>query len=104
MCGRHQEPRRRTLKATLGHGLGSAGQPWQRSVPPLWGSRNRSTWAMVASVNFEQWFRGHAAPFAGIWNGRIGRQAGPPKAEYSSDAYAIGAEDRAVRSVSEKPA
>ena len=71
------------LKVTAGLGWGRLGS--YGSIGSPFGERPRINIGFGGNFNYDQWFRGPAAPFAGVeWqvNDRLGI-----KAEYSSDAY-----------------
>lgn len=77
-----------TLKATVGLGWGRLGSHGAIGAP--FGERTKINIGKGGNFNPEQWFRGDAAPFAGVeWqvNDKL-----TFKAEYSSDAYDL--EDR----------
>lgn len=80
------------IKATAGVGWGRFGS--SNSFGSPLGERPPTDVGMGGMPNYGQWFRGPAAPFAGIeWqvNDKLGL-----KAEYSSDAYTLESEDRDV--------
>ncbi|WP_349036416.1 YjbH domain-containing protein [Pseudotabrizicola sp. 4114] len=71
------------LKVTAGLGWGRLGS--HKSIGSPFGDRPSLEVGTGGSFNFDQWFRGPAAPFAGIeWQINDKWTA---KAEYSSDAY-----------------
>ncbi|HBD89920.1 MAG: hypothetical protein A2092_10935 [Rhodobacteraceae bacterium GWE1_64_9] len=79
-----------SFKATVGLGWGRLGS--YGSIGSPFGDRAPIDVGEGGNVNYDQWFRGPAAPFAGIeWSPG---EKWTLKAEYSSDAYETEAEDR----------
>lgn len=80
------------LRATAGLGWGRLGSYGE--IGTLFGERPRISVGLGGEPNYDQWFRGPAAPFFGLeWRptDRLG-----VKLEYSSDAYTLEAERRDV--------
>lgn len=78
------------LKVTTGLGWGRLGSVGAIGSP--FGDRDPADVGLGGKFNFDQWFRGPAAPFAGAewqFNDKL-----TLKAEYSSDAYQIEARNR----------
>lgn len=79
-----------SLKATVGVGWGRLGSYGSMGSP--FGPRDPIDVGEGGKVNFGQWFRGPAAPFAGVeWQATDRLSL---KAEYSSDDYGLEADKR----------
>lgn len=79
-----------SVKATVGLGWGRLGS--YGSIGSPFGEREPIDVGEGGNVNYDQWFRGPAAPFAGLeWSPG---EKWTLKAEYSSDAYETEADER----------